>query len=47
MTTIKTIIIVATIKNWNIYDLDVNNTLFNGDLHEDLYLKPHLGLLHE
>jgi len=45
ITSIRIIIALAAMKNWNLYQLDVNNAFLNGDLHEDVFLKPPPGLL--
>ncbi|XP_019455167.1 PREDICTED: uncharacterized protein LOC109356296 [Lupinus angustifolius] len=44
MTTIRTIIALASIKNWHLYQLDVNTTFSHGDLIEKVYMKPPPGL---
>ena len=44
MTTIRTIIALASHRHWPLYQLDVNNEFFQGDLHEEVYMKPPEGL---
>ncbi|XP_019447235.1 PREDICTED: uncharacterized protein LOC109350454 [Lupinus angustifolius] len=44
MTTIRTIIALATIRNWYLYQLYVNTTFLHGDLVEKVYMKPPPGL---
>ncbi len=34
MTTVRTIIIMATTKGWSLHQMDVNNDFLDGDLHE-------------
>ncbi len=43
MTTIRTIIVMATTKGWSLYQMDVNNLFFHGDLHEEVYMEQPLG----
>ncbi|KAH0648566.1 hypothetical protein KY285_033814 [Solanum tuberosum] len=44
MTTVRTIIAIAASQNWSLYQMDVKNAFLHGDLKEDIYMKPPLGL---
>jgi hypothetical protein len=43
MTTIHTLLVVASVREWSISQLDVKNTFFNGELREDVYMHPPPG----
>jgi hypothetical protein len=40
MTTICTLPVVASVRGWSISQLDVKNTFLNGELHENVYMRP-------
>ncbi|XP_048229512.1 uncharacterized mitochondrial protein AtMg00810-like [Ricinus communis] len=46
MTTVRTLIVVASIRRWDITQMDVKNAFLNGDLHEEVYTVPPPGLDH-
>jgi hypothetical protein len=43
MTTIHTLLVVSFIREWSISQLDMKNVFLNGELREDVYMRPPPG----
>ncbi|CAL5430724.1 unnamed protein product [Camellia sinensis] len=46
MTTVRTLISVAIVRNWPLYHLGIKTAFLNGYLTEEVYMRPPSGLLH-
>jgi hypothetical protein len=44
MTTMHTILSIATSQGWPLHQMDIKNAFLHGDLKEDIYMSPPLGL---
>ena len=44
MTTIRTIIALAAIRKWSLYQLNVNNAFPHGDLYDEVYTRMPEGI---
>nr|GEZ09010.1 Gag-Pol polyprotein [Tanacetum cinerariifolium] len=47
MTTVRTLIAVASSCKWKIFQLDVKNAFLNGDLNEEAFMKQPTGVSHK
>jgi hypothetical protein len=43
MTTIHTLLAMASVREWSISQLDVENAFFNSEMCEDVYMRPPPG----
>jgi hypothetical protein len=44
MTTVHTILSIAASQGWPLHQMDVKNVFLHGDLKENIYMSPSLGL---
>jgi len=47
MSTIHTLIVVTSIFQWKIFQMDMKNSFLNGDLHEEVYMIPPRNVSHK
>ena len=41
---VRCLLSLATTRGWSLHQMDVNNAFLDGDLHEEIYMSPSLGL---
>ncbi|GKU91247.1 hypothetical protein SLEP1_g5147 [Rubroshorea leprosula] len=46
LTSVRSLIAIIAAKRWKLFQMDVKNAFLNGDLAEEVYVKPPLGLEH-
>ena len=44
ISSVRALLVVATISKWDLFQMDVKNAFLNGDLSEEVYLQPPPGL---
>ena len=44
LTSVHSLIAIATFRRWSLFQMDVNNAFLNSHLKEEVYMQPPLGL---
>ena len=46
LTSIRSLLVVATVRRWVLFQMDVKNAFLSANLFEEVYMKPPLGYSH-
>jgi hypothetical protein len=46
LTSVKSLLAVALVCSWDLFQMDVKNAFLNGDLSQEVYMQPHHGYDH-
>ncbi|GKV37454.1 hypothetical protein SLEP1_g45485 [Rubroshorea leprosula] len=46
LTTVRSLLAITAVQKWKLFQMDVKNAFLNGDLEDEVYMKPPPGLTH-